>query len=269
MRLDTGTIRRGLDGTSISTPPAATSASTSQPNPIAYRITETNPYRHWLILLCAGAAFACASNLIDATWMFGILAQRVRGFPSRYVLRTVYPFLTLATAAMTWVAAWLLTSDEPSPEPQRRLRANLLRLLVTVSFLASSAYVLRLLEPFGAAAWNGWFSWVLQSTDILVVLLLWPHLLHLAARLELHGLRWRAALALIGLLFSNVLATLPPEVLVRELGLGPDVYRHLVNFRLAMQVLFSTLAALVLLRFAVAFAKEAREETRSAEHRNL
>jgi hypothetical protein len=269
MRFDTGTIRRGLNGTSISTAPAAPADPKSQPEPIAYRITEANPYRHWLILLCVGAAFACASSLIDATWMFGILAQRVRGFPSRYILRNAYPFLTLATAALTWVAAWLLTSDEPSLEAQGRFRANLLRLLVTVSFLASSAYVLRLLEPFGAVAWSGPFSWLLQSVDILIVLLLWPHLLHVAARLELRGVRWRAAIAMVGLLFSSVLATVPPEVILRQMRLGPDVYRHFVNFRLAMQILWSTLAALVLLRFAMVFAKEVREETQNPEHPNI
>lgn len=258
-------MRRGLTEASISTAPASTPSATAHPKPISYRITENNPYRHWLILLCVGAAFACASNLIDATWMFGSLAQRVRGIPSRYLLRNAYPFLTLATAALTWVAAWLLTSDEPSPQPQRRLRANLLRLLVTVSFLVSSAYVLRLLEPFGVQAWNGWFSWLLQSIDLLIILLLWPHLLHVAERLELRGLRWRAAIAMIGLLFSTLLATIPQQTIMRELGLGLDVYRHFQNFRLAMQVLWSTLAALVMLRFAVAFAMEAREETRGAD----
>src|SRR6476646_6477000 len=118
MRFETGTIGQGLNGTSVPAAPVSTAPALSQPKPIAYRIVESNPYRHWLILLCAGAAFACASNLVDATWMFGILAQRVRGVPSRYILRNAYPFLTLAAAALTWVAAWLLTSDEPSPVPQ-------------------------------------------------------------------------------------------------------------------------------------------------------
>src|SRR5690348_10600459 len=80
--------------------------------PLVYRaVAENNPYRHWLILLCVGSAIGCAWNLIDATWVFAILAQRVRGFPSRFVLRNAYPFFTLGSVALTWVSVWLLTSE--------------------------------------------------------------------------------------------------------------------------------------------------------------
>jgi hypothetical protein len=252
MRFQPGTIPHDLAAAPVARPV----------KPLSYRIAEANPFRNWLIVLCVGAAFGCASSLIDATWVFGILAQRVRGIPSRYVLRNMYPFLTLGTVALTWVSVWLLTSEEPSLHRARRWRAGALRLLVTGSFLISSAYVLRLLEGLGAQAWTGWFWWLLQSIDILVILLLWPHLLSLAGRLELHGLRWRTLITFIGLLFGTVLAAVPQQVIMRELAMGPDVFRHIQNFRLAVQVLFSTLAALVLLRFAVAFVVEARHESR-------
>jgi hypothetical protein len=251
MRVDTGTLRRQFETAPIPSGPV---------KPLNYRVVaENNPYRHWLILLCVGAAFGCAASLVDAVWAFGILSQRVRGIPSRYVLRNAYPFLTLGNVALTWVSAWLLTSEEPSLQAHRRIGSRVLRLLVTVSFLISSAYVLRLLEGFGVQAWTGWFSWLLQSIDIVVVLLLWPLLLNIAGRLELRGLRWRAAITFVGLLLATVLATVPQQTVMRELRMGPDVFRHFQNFRLATQVLFSTLASLVLVRFAVAFAKESKK----------
>ena len=249
MRFQPGTIPHDL-GAAPGAKPVA---------PLNYRVVgENNPYRHWLVLLCVGAAFGCAANLIDATWAFGILAQRVRGIPSRYVLRGAYPFMTLGTVALTWVSVWLLTSEEPTLRRSRRLVAGALRLLVTGSFLVSSAYVLRLLESFGVQAWTGWFSWLLQSMDILETLLLWPLLLAIATRLDFRGLRWRAAVTFTGLLLASVLSAVPQQTIFQYLSLGPDAFRHFQNFRLATQVLFSTVAALVMVRFAVSFAKEAK-----------
>jgi hypothetical protein len=254
MRFDPASFLREVHSSPTTAPPPAKPVKT-----LNYRFVD-NPYRHWLILLCVGAAVGCASYLVDATWSMAILGQRVRSFPTRHLLRMVYPFLTLATVALTWVSVWLLTSEPPTPQRHQRLSANVLRLLVTSSFLASSAYVLRLLESFGAMAWAGWFSWLLQSIDIIVILLLWPHLLLVAGRLGLRGMRWRTAIVFVGLLVSTVLAALPPDMLTGALGLGSDLNRHLQNLRLAHQVLWSTLAALVLLRFAVAFGMEARRD---------
>src|SRR5256885_511077 len=88
--------------------PAPAKPNPKPVKPLSYRSAENNPYRHWLMLLCFGAAFGCGAYLVDASWSMAILGRRVRGFPSPRLLRTAYPFLTLATVALTWVSVWLL-----------------------------------------------------------------------------------------------------------------------------------------------------------------
>ncbi|MBC8107238.1 MAG: hypothetical protein H7Z14_11660 [Anaerolineae bacterium] len=114
---------------------------------LTYR--AAHPYHAWLSTLCVGAAFACLAFVIEAAFNFASLSARMQGVPRQNSLRFIWPFALLAIAAFRWIAVWLLTTEDPSPQPSRRIRAWSLRFLVTTTVLFVFVYkhVRRMANP--------------------------------------------------------------------------------------------------------------------------
>jgi hypothetical protein len=242
MRIDTGIMR----GRPMVTQP-----------PARLEYAEPNPHLAWMAVLSAGAAFAAGAMLVSVVWNVLFLGARVRQFPQPQVIRSWWPFVTLAEVAFTWVAVWILTSDNPSPQRTRRLRANVLRLLVTVLFLMLSAQVLRLIDGFGWRPRSSWPWLSTQLVDLCVTLLFWPHLCWLAVGLELHGLAWRAMAAMAAQVASWTAYT-GPWLLLQTTGKRVLTDRYFQNLIFGLVVLCSTIATLVLIRFAFTFRAESQ-----------
>jgi len=250
MRIDSGIVRGGVRP-SVTSPPVAAAAPV--PAPLDY--ADRPPHQAWMAVLSAGAAFAAGAALIDVVWNVLVLGARVRGFPTGAVIRPWQPFVALAQAAMTWVAVWILTADDPMPQRTRRLGANVLRLLVTVLFLMLSAQALRLIEGFGWRQRSSWPWLSTQFVELAVTLLFWPHLWWLARQLDMHGLAWRALVALAAQVVGWVAFT-GPWLMLQATGRQMFTDRYFVNLSFGTVVLCATIAVLVLLRFALTFRAE-------------
>jgi hypothetical protein len=220
-----------------------------------------NPYHTWLNTLCAGAAFACLAFVIDAALSFAWLSARMQGVPRQPTMRFVYPFALLGIAAFRWVAVWLLTTEDPSPHPTRRIRAWSLRLLVTASLLIVFLYVLRFLDEWRFRTSNVMLA--LYTIELLTTILFWMHLRWVGAKFDLRGSRWRAIVAMVGMSATLALLYIAPRAwptLRQNLGVSAFQWQ---NARWSMTVLWAVVSALVALRFALGFANEVRQDVKS------
>ena len=225
---------------------------------LAYR--PANPYHTWLNMLCVGAAFACVAYFIDLAFDFASLSSRMRGVPRWGVIRTTYPFVMLGVAAIKWMAVWLLTTEDPSPTSPRHLRAWTLRCLVTTGLMVVFLYVLRMLDD-----WRIRRSQILLTIywiDLATTILLWLHLRSIALKLDMRGSRWRALIAMIGMASTIAVLFIVPRLFPELRGVISEAVRNLSNAQSAMMVLWSTVSALVMLRFALGFANTVREDVK-------
>jgi hypothetical protein len=234
--------------------PAVTPAHT-----LSYRMA--NPYHTWLQTLCVGAAIACLAFLVEAIFNFAQLSSRMRGVPGQNFVRTVYPFVLLGVASSSWIAIWLLTSDDPSPHAPRRVRAWLLRGLATVTVLFVFMYVLRMLDAWRLRTTTVFT--ILNSLELLTTIFFWLHMRSIARKLDFRGSRWRATVAMIGTCATIALLHIGPRASVEVRGLLSITNFQLTNLRWAMTVLWAVISALVVLRFALGFANEIRLDRKS------
>ncbi|CAN5440406.1 hypothetical protein BH09PLA1_BH09PLA1_35980 [soil metagenome] len=217
-----------------------------------------NPYHSWLNTLCVGAALAGLAFVIEAAFNFLSLSARMLGVPGQNMLRAPYPFYLLAVAAMQWIAIWLLTTEDPSPLPPRRIRTWLLRLLATSSLLIVFMYVLRMLEAWRFRTTNVFLA--LNAIELFTTILFWTHLRSVARKLDMHGSRWRALVAMIGTALTLIVLFIGPRSSNEFRIIVASGSVSLPNARWASTVLWAVVSALVMLRFALGFANEVRQD---------
>ena len=229
------------------------------PPPLPPRVldyVEQTPHGLWMRALSAGATFAAGAALVEIVWDVLVLAARVRGYPEFAVVRAWQPMLLLSQAALQWVAAWILTTDDPSPRDRPpRLFAGALRLSVTVLFLLLSADALRLYEGM---TWQSRSSLrtAAQLADLVATLLFWPYLLRMALRLSSPDLAVRAGVGLVASVVSWGCVS-GPRLLARWAGISLLDDRYSLNLAYGTDALCSTLVVLMLLRFTFRFRDEA------------
>jgi len=211
--------------------------------------------------LCAGAALASLAFVIEAALNFAWLSARMQGVPRQPTMRFVYPFALLAIAAFRWIAVWLVTTEDPSPQSPRRILAWSLRLLVTTTVLIVFLYVLRFLDEWRFRTSNVMLA--LYTIDLLTTILFWLHLRWIGAKFDLRGSRWRAIVAMVGMVFTIAVLQIGPRVWppLREIIAMSSFQWQ--NARWSMTVLWAVVGALVSLRFALGFANEVRLDVKA------
>ena len=257
MRLDPGLARPSHVAARAREPsPTSDSATRARPAVAIAPPGADDPYHIWLKTVGVGAALACLALLADLTWNFALLAARVRGLVPQSLLRNLAPYFSLGVVTVEWIAVWLLTTEDPLPQRPRRLRANVLRLLVTVALFAVAAWVMRLLgSPRQRTSYLFTFF---SAIDLAVIVLMWAHLRWLAGRVGFRGMGWRAVLALLGNGATAAVLVLGPRLVYHFVNIRVDTSYQFRNVQNGLIVLWSAVGAVFLVRFAISALAEAR-----------
>ncbi len=235
----------------------------SMPRLVVHRLLEVNPYHSWLKTLAIGSVFGVLGMMISGTWHCLLLSARLHPFLSQSKLRVWYPCFALSIAAMEWVGAWLLTTEEPTVDaPPQSVTSRSLRWIITVSFVLMSAYVLRLFEELPRNFVSDRLWPAMQFATMVTALLIFVQVRRLALRVDSPGLAWRASVALIGLVFANGLQLVPAIFPSLSHVSRQSAAWHFRNFQSAMIVLWSTIGGLVYIRLMVLTVGELWQDRR-------